>query len=129
CSLGRSCSERGAMSAEKIERVIVLAERLIAALEADIAALERGAPQAMKTIEPEIQKLSALYAREAAGLSATIARSAPAELRGKLTRTTARFREVLGLQIRILTRVRNASEGVVHAVALEVERRRTAIRP
>lgn len=117
------------MSTDKIERVIALAERLIVALEADIAALESGKPQAMKTIEPEIQKLSALYAREAAGLNAAIAQSAPEALRRKLSKTTARFREVLSLQIRVLTRVRNASEGMIHAVAEEVQRRRTMIRP
>jgi len=117
------------MSNEKIERVIALAERLIAALEADIAALERGTPQAMKTIDPEIQKLSALYAREAAGLSPAVAKSAPDTLRSKLSQTTQRFREVLLLQTRILTRVRNASEGMIQAVAHEVDRQRQIIRP
>jgi hypothetical protein len=117
------------MSTEKIERVIVLAERLIAALEADIAALEKGQPQAMRTIDPEVQKLSLLYAREAASLTPAAAKAAPDTLRAKLTATTARFREVLALQARILTRVRNASEGMIHAVAQEVERRRTVVRP
>lgn len=116
------------MSTEKIERVIMIAERLIAALEADIAALESGTPQKMKTIDPEIQKLSMLYAREASGL-AGIATTAPADLRTKLSETTARFRDALMLQRRMLTRVRNASEGMIHAVAQEVERRRTMIRP
>ncbi len=59
------------MSAEtpKIERLIAMAERLIEALEADMAALERGKPQEMRTIDPEIQKLSAIYGREAAALN------------------------------------------------------------
>ena len=117
------------MSTEKIERVIALAERLIAALEADIAALEANQPQAMRTLDPEVQKLSLLYAREAASLSAPLAKAAPAPLRDKLTATTARFREVLALQVRILTRVRNASEGMIQAVAKEVERRRAVTRP
>jgi hypothetical protein len=117
------------MSTDRIERVIMIAERLIAALEADIAALERGTPQAMKTIDPEIQKLSALYAREAGALNATAAKAAPPDLSAKLTATTARFREVLLLQTRILTRVRNASEGIIHAVAQEVDRRRAITRP
>ncbi len=117
------------MSNERIERVIALAERLIAALEADIAALEKGKPQAMKTIDPEIQKLAALYAREAGGLNATIALSAPGALRTRLTATTTRFRDTLQRQARILTRVRNASEGIVQAIAREVERRRTVTTP
>ncbi len=116
------------MSTEKIERVILIAERLIAALEADIAALQSGTPQKMKTIDPEIQKLSMLYAREAGAL-AGIVKTAPDDLRSKLSDTTARFREALLLQRRLLTRVRNASEGMIQAVAQEVERRRTMIRP
>lgn len=117
------------MSTEKIERLITIAERLIGALEADIAALERGAPQQMKTIDPEIQKLSALYAREAGGLNIAAAKAAPEPLRSKFTATVARFRDVLAQQTRIVTRVRNASEGMIHAVANEVDRRRTAMRP
>jgi hypothetical protein len=117
------------MSSERIERVIALAERLIAALEADIAALENGQPQAMKSLDPEVQKISALYAREAAGLNAAMAQAAPETVRNRLMATTARFREVLAHQARIVTRVRNASEGIVQAVAQEVERRRTIVRP
>jgi hypothetical protein len=117
------------LSAEKIERVVLLAERLIAALEADIAALERGKPREMKTIEPEIQRLSALYAREAAALTAAVTKAAPADARDRLAQTTARFRDVLARQLRILTRMRNTSEGMIHAIAKEVERRRTVVRP
>jgi hypothetical protein len=109
---------------QKIERLIVMAERLIAAIEGDIAALKAGRPKEMKTLDPEIQRLSALYGREAAGLNPTIA---PKDLRGKLFATTGRFREVLALHGRLLTRVRNASEGVVKAVAEEVERRRAPL--
>ena len=113
---------------QKIELLIAMAERLIGALEADIAALKAGRPQEMRTIEPEIQRLSAMYGREAAGLDPARTKAAPNELRRKFFDTTARFREVLALHTRLLTSVRNASEGIVKAVAEEVERRRSSIR-
>lgn len=112
---------------QKIELLIAMAERLIAAIEGDIAALKAGRPQEMRTTDPEIQRLSALYGREAAGLDPARAKAAPAELRQKLFVTTARFRDVLSLHSRLLTCVRNASEGIVKAVAEEVERRRMSM--
>jgi hypothetical protein len=109
---------------QKIELLIAMAERLIAAIEADIAALKAGRPQELRTTDPEIQRLSVLYGREAAGLDPARAKAAPSELRRKFFDTTAKFRDTLALHARLLTRVRNASEGMVKAVAEEVERRR-----
>ena len=109
---------------QKIELLITMAERLIAAIEGDIAALKAGRPQDLRTTDPEIQRLSALYGREAANLDPERAKTAPADLRRKFFATTARFRDVLTLHARLLTCVRNASEGIVKAVADEVERRR-----
>ena len=54
---------------ERIERLVKMAERLMEAIEADIAALKAGKPQAMRTIEPEMQRLTALYGREAQGFT------------------------------------------------------------
>jgi hypothetical protein len=113
---------------QKIELLIAMAERLIAAIEADIAALRAGRPREMRTLDPEIQRLSALYGREAAKFDPTHARTAPAELRRQFLATTAKFREVLALHLRLISRVRNASEGIVKAVAEEVERRRAPLR-
>jgi hypothetical protein len=119
------------MSAEepRIERLIAMAERLIEALEGDIAALERGKPGEMRTIDPEIQKLSALYGREAAGLNAEAAKSAPGELRTRLAAITKRFAETLARHTRHLTRVKNASEGMIRAIAEEVDKKRASARP
>jgi hypothetical protein len=113
----------------RMERMIVLAERLIAALEADIVALKAGVPAQMKTLDPEVQKLSALYGREAQGLDPNTIKSARADLKTKLKDTTARFREILSVHARMLTRMKNASEGIVRAVAEEVERKNTQGRP
>ena len=115
--------------AERIERLIAMAARLIEALESDIAALKNGNPRGLRTIEPEILKLSALYGREAANLNVDAAKSAPADLRNRLLDATARFRELLGVQTRLITRLRGASEGIIKAVAEEIERQRAPLRP
>ncbi len=107
---------------QKIETLVKLAERLIEAIEGDIAALKAGKPQALRTTDPEVQKLTALYAREAQGLNAEAAKTAPAPLRSRFAEVTRKFRELLQLHARMLTRVRNASEGMIKAISAEVDR-------
>jgi hypothetical protein len=113
----------------RIERLIAMAERLIVALESDIAELKNGRTAALKTNEPEIQTLTALYGREAQGFDPRLAQSAPPSLRQRFVAITAKFREVLQLHARMLTRVKNASEGIVRAIATEVERASAPMRP
>lgn len=112
----------------RIERLILLAERIIAALEADIALLKEGRHEALATVDPEIQKLTAIYGREAQGFDPRSAQSAPAGLRQRFFAITAKFREVLQLHARMLTRVKNASEGLIRAIATEVERSNAPMR-
>ena len=106
----------------RIERMIALAERLVVVLESDIAALKSGNPGALKSADPEVQKLTAQYGMEAQNFDIRIARAAPANLRTRFMAITAKFREVLQLHARLLTRVKNASEGMVKAIADEVNR-------
>jgi hypothetical protein len=106
----------------RIERLISLAERLVAALEADIVALKAGKPGDMKSMDPEIQKLSVIYGREAQNFDMRIAKSAPPTLRNRFLAITAKFRDVLQLHARMLARVKNASEGMIQAIAREVDR-------
>jgi hypothetical protein len=113
----------------KIERVIALTERLTEALKADIVALEQGRPREMRTIEPETQQIAALYGREAGSINAASIKTLPAQTRAKLAEATKRFQEVLTLQSRLITRMKNASEGIVRAIATDVERKRNANRP
>jgi hypothetical protein len=122
------------MSAQKIEdsprieRLISLAERLIVALEGDIAALKDGRHAVLSTDNPEIQKLTALYGREAQGFDPRIAESAPGALRQRFVAITAKFREVLQLHARMIARVKNASEGMIRAIAAEVDRANAPMR-
>ena len=106
----------------RIERMISLAERLVAVLESDIAALKSGNPGALKSADPEVQKLTAQYGLEAQNFDIRIARAAPVSLRTRFMAVTAKFREVLQLHTRLLARVKNASEGMVKAIAEEVNR-------
>lgn len=106
----------------RIERLIALAERLIVALESDIVALKAGKPQALSVGDPEFQRLTAVYGREAKGFDIRIAQNARAELRARFLAITGKFREVLQLHARMLIRVKNASEGMIRAIAQEVER-------
>jgi len=112
----------------RIERLIVLAERLIAALEGDIAALKDGRHAVLSTEDPEIQKLTAQYGREAQGFDLRIAESAPGALRQRFVAITAKFREVLQLHARMIARVKNASEGMIRAIAVEVDRANAPMR-
>ena len=112
----------------RIERLISLAERIIAALESDIAALKEGRPGVLATNDPEIQKLTAIYGREAKGFDPKLAENAPPTLRQRFFAITAKFREVLQLHARMVTRVKNASEGIIRAIAQEVDRANAPMR-
>lgn len=105
----------------RIERLIAMAERLTAMLEQDIAALKAGKPQALSVGDPEFQRLTVTYGREAQGFDMRIAQSARAELRARFLAITGKFREVLQLHGRLLTRMKNATEGMIRAIAQEVE--------
>ena len=105
----------------RIERLIAMAERLTAMLEQDIAALKAGKPQALSVGDPEFQRLTVTYGREAQGFDMRIAQSARAELRARFLAITGKFREVLQMHGRLLTRMKNATEGMIRAIAQEVE--------
>ena len=84
----------------KIERLIAMAERLIDALELDIAALKSGKPGAMCSMNPEIQKLTVNYSKEAQNFDIRIAKAVRLDLRSKFLAVTAKFRDVLQRQDR-----------------------------
>lgn len=114
---------------EKLRLLIRMAERLSEALQSDIDELEKGRPKVMRWIDPEIQKLSLVYTREIAALNPTETKKAPLDLRKAFFNAAQTMREQLQRHMRLLTRVRNASEGMIKAVAEDVERRRSAMRP
>ena len=46
----------------------------------------------------------------------------PAPLRQRFVAITTKFREVLQMHARMIARIKNASEGMIRAIAAEVER-------
>jgi hypothetical protein len=114
---------------QKIERLIQMAEKLMAALESDIEALKAGQTKTLKMIDPDIQRLSIVYSREMKSLDVQATRQTPPSLRQALRDATDRFRDLLKVHMRHLTRVRNASEGIIQAIARDVEKKRVAMRP
>ena len=80
---------------ERIERLVKMANRLIEAVETDIAALKAGQPQAMRTTDPEMQRLCALYSGEAQKFSLEALKDLPLQLRSRFIETTRNFRDLL----------------------------------
>lgn len=73
--------------------------------------------------------MTALYGREAANFTPAAVEALPKEARAQLTAATMRFKEILAVHNRILTRVRNSTEGMIKAIADDVAKRRAAQRP
>ena len=109
----------------RLEHLLAMGKRLAAAIEGDITALERGAFQDLRSTDPEISKLAALYAREVAAVKAAGGiGEAPAALLDALKETSVRLKAGLLRHDRLVMCMRQASEGLVQAVAEEVEKTR-----
>lgn len=114
---------------QKLEHLTKMGEMLRQVLEEDIAQLEAGRPKHMRINDPDIQKLTVVYSREIKAVDPEAARAAPRELRRRFAAVTRKVHELLPLHMRYLMRVRRASEGIIKAVADDVERKRNANRP
>jgi hypothetical protein len=117
------------LSTQKADRLIAMTERLTDALKADMIALERGRPREMRTIEPDMQQLAAIFGRESAAFTVAMTKSIPAATRTKLIETTRRFKDTLTKQTRMVSRIRTISEGMIHAIAEDVARKKNAAKP
>lgn len=113
----------------KAARLITMTERLTDALRADIAALERGRPREMRSIEPGMMQLAALFGRESAAFNIAMTKSIPAATRAQLIESTKRFKETLAAQTRLVSRIKTISEGMIHAIAEDVARKKSAAKP
>jgi len=114
---------------ERMERLSVLCERLGQAVALDIEALERGAVREIRLPDPEVARLAALYTREIGALRAAGgAKGAPATLVQRLKEHAGKLKTLLEQHGRLAHRMRHASEGLIQAIAEEIEaaRKRTA---
>lgn len=112
----------------KIDQLILLTGRLSEMLGADIKALETGGVKSLNSVEHSFQQLMLAYTREAASVNAAAIKSVAPELRQKLMQSAKAMNDLLTRHQRLVTRVRNASEGMIQAIAKEVERRQTSQR-
>jgi hypothetical protein len=112
----------------KIDRLILLTDRLSEMLGADIKALEAAGVKSLNSVGPSFQQLMLTYTREAVSVNAAVIKSVSPELRQKLTQSAKAMNDLLTRHQRLVTRVRNASEGMIQAIAKEVERRQTSQR-
>jgi hypothetical protein len=112
----------------KIERLILLTDRLAEMLGADVKALEGGGAKSLHSTEYSFQQLMLTYTREAVSVNAPLMKSVPPELRQKLMLSAKTMNDLLARHQRLVTRVRNASEGMIRAIAKEVERRQVSQR-
>jgi hypothetical protein len=114
----------------RLENLVLMGKRLADAVEADISAIERGAFRELRTTDPEIANLAALYARDVAALKAAGGiQKPPRELARALKETSLRLKTLLGQHDQLVMCMRKATEGLVQAVAEEVEKTRKSIVP
>ena len=112
----------------KVERLILLTDRLSETLTADVKSLEGGNAKALRSVEMSFQQLMVSYTREAASTNAAVLKAVAPELRQKLMQSVKTMNDLLARHQRLITRVRNASEGMIQAIAKEVERRQVSQR-
>jgi hypothetical protein len=114
----------------RLEQLLTVSRRLTEAIAEDIAALEAGAFGDLKTTDPEIERLCAFYGREVRALKAEGGvKHAPAALLAELKESGARLDRLLKRHAGLVAAMRQASEGLVQAVAEGVEKIRTGAKP
>ena len=113
---------------QKCEKLVALGDRIANLIGDDAAAIEKGRTGGLNSLDPTIQQLMTLYAREAGQITAATVKVLPAELRQTLAHSAKRMNETLTRHQRVVTRVKNASEGMIRAIAREVDRRRSSQR-
>ena len=115
---------------QRLEQLLTMNKRLGDAIAADIAALEHGAFSDLSTTDPEIERLCALYGREVMALKAAGGiKNAPASMIAKLKESGARLKSLLTKHEQLVICMRQASEGLVKAIAEEVEKTRSEAAP
>jgi hypothetical protein len=114
----------------RLEQLLTVSRRLSEAIAADIAALEQGAFDALKTADPEIERLCAFYGREVKALKTDGGiKGAPPALLAALKESGAKLDRVLKTHERLVAAMREAAEGLVQAVAEGVENSRSGSQP
>jgi len=109
----------------RLEQLLAISRRLADAIAADIAALEQGEFGNLTTTDPEVARLCALYGREVTALKASGGiKNMPEQLIATLKESGGRLNKLLSRHESLVACMRQASEGLIQAVAEEVDRSR-----
>ncbi len=121
-------SQQPAGQPDRIEAMIRLTERLTELLAEQAVAFEARRPQDAAANMDETTRLANTYRHEAQRLRASPGEieGAPLPQRQRLMRATEAFDAVVARQGRALHAAKTITEGLVHAIANEVARQRTA---
>ena len=119
-------SDQDLTPADRVEKLILLTERLTAQLKAETEAYEANRPHEVAPQIKETQRLADLYRRESAAARADPARIAGAPLarRKRLAEATQTFDAVLKRQAAALDSARRITDGLVRTIAGVVADRR-----
>jgi len=114
----------------RLEQLLLMSTRLCDAIALDIEALERGQFADLRTADADIEQLCAIYGREVKALKADGGvKDAPPQIIAQLKESGTRLNGLLARHERLVSAMRNASEGLVQAVAQEVQKTRERIAP
>ena len=114
----------------RIAQLLVLTQRITDVLAADIAALEAGRFDSLRTTDDDVARLCAVYGREVAGLKAAGGVADARDPRiAQLRDAAAHLNVLLARHQTLVSAMRQASEGLVQAVAKEVRKVREDAAP
>jgi hypothetical protein len=113
-------------SADRVDQLILLTERLTELVALEAQAFEARRPQDAAIHVEETSRLANLYRHESARVRANpaLVSSAPLKQRTRLVRATEAFDSVLARQGRALEAAKTVTEGLVRAIAEEVANQR-----
>lgn len=107
---------------DRVTQLIILTDRLSDLIERETRLLEDHRPIEIKALQDERTKLSNIYMQEMQLISkdkGSIA-GVKQELTELLKQKTSKFRERLSIHGRVLSRIRSVTEGIIHAIARDI---------
>ena len=116
-------------SAERMDQLILLTERLTGLIAEQLRAFEARRPQDAAGNAEETARLANLYRHESLKLKAdpTLLEDAPTELKERLVVVTRAFDAVLARHGRAVEAAKTITEGLIRAIAEEVHKQRNAV--
>jgi hypothetical protein len=114
------------LSAERLEQLIALTDRLTGLVAEQAKAFESRRPHDAAVHVDEVGRLANAYRHESAKIRGNpeLLSQAPLSLRTRLTRATEAFDAVLARQGRAVAAAKHVTEGLVRAIAEEVAAQR-----